>query len=288
MRLILLKLFARLPLRLLHVAGWLLGQTLWFVRSRTAHIARRNLDACLPELAPVRQQRLARLSLVETARTLLESFVLWLAPASRVLGLVREIRGEEHLQQALAGGRGSLLLVPHLGNWEMVGLYCSRHYSMTSLYRPQRSEFFDQLILNGRRRFGAELVTTTTRGVRAAVRALKHNHLLGILPDQNPGAGAGVEVPFFGIRTNTPVLPARLAHQHACPVLCAWAERLAHGRGFILHIEPLDRAIGDADPVQAAAVMNRELERIIRQKPEQYWWSHPRFRYRPKGEPAIY
>ncbi|MGD8546584.1 MAG: lysophospholipid acyltransferase family protein [Thiohalophilus sp.] len=288
MRLILLKLLARLPLRLLHIAGWLLGQTLWVVQARAAHIARRNLAACLPELAPALQRRLARQSLVETARTLLESFVLWLAPASRVLGLVREIRGEKYLQQALAGGRGGLLLVPHLGNWEMVGLYCSRHYPMTSLYRPQRSAFFDQLILDGRRRFGAELVTTTTRGVRATVRALKHNHLLGILPDQNPGAGAGVEVPFFGIRTNTPVLPVRLAHQHACPVLCAWAERQPRGRGFILHFEPLEQAIAGADPEQAAAAMNLELERVIRQKPEQYWWSHPRFRYRPEGEDEIY
>lgn len=288
MRHTLLLLFARLPLRLLHGLGWLGGWLLWLTGARPAYIARRNLAACLPELGRQPQRRLARRSLIETARTLLESFLLWQGPADRVRRLVREVRGETHLQGALQQGHGILLLVPHLGNWEMVGLYCSQHYPMTSLYREQRSAFFDQLILDGRRRFGAELVTTTTRGVRASVKALKKGRIVGILPDQNPGAGAGVTAPFFGIRTATPVLPVRLAHQHHSPVLCAWAERLPRAAGFVIHIEPLDDAIAGADPEQAAAIMNRELERIIRRKPEQYWWSHPRFRYRPEGEEPIY
>lgn len=288
MRAFLLKLLACLPLWLLHGLGWLSGQLLWILQARPARIARRNLAVCLPQLDQRTHTQLARRSLVETARTLLESFTLWLGPAPRVHQLVREVRGEAQLRRALDSGQGILLLVPHLGNWEMIGLYCSRHYPMTSLYRTQRSPWLDRLILRGRQRFGAELVTTTTRGVRAAVRALKHNRILGILPDQNPGAGAGVVVPFFGIRTSTPVLPARLAHQHRSPVLCAWAERLPRARGFVIHFEALDEAIAGADPEQAATAMNRELERIIRQKPEQYWWSHPRFRYRPEGEPPIY
>lgn len=288
MRKFLLLLLARLPLPILHGLGWLAGQLLWWLPSRPARIARRNLEVCLPELAPATRRHLARRSLIASARTLLESLRLWHGSASRVTRLVRRVEGEHWLRNALAEQHGIILLVPHLGNWEMVGLYCSRHYPMTSLYRTQRSAWFDDLILRGRQRFGAELVTTTTRGVRAAVRALKHQRILGILPDQNPGAGAGVEVPFFGIRTNTPVLPARLARQHKAPIICAWAERLPRARGFVIHFEPLDKAIVGVDPEQAAALMNCELERIIRQKPEQYWWSHPRFRYRPEGEEPIY
>lgn len=288
MRYHLLRLLAHLPLRLLHAIGWLGGQFLWLARARPARIARRNLEVCLPELGPAERRRLARRSLIETARTLLESFTLWLCPTDRVISLVRQVEGGDYLRQALGSGNGVLLLVPHLGNWEMVGLYCSRHYPMTSLYRRQRSAFFDQLILDGRRRFGAELVTATGRGVRAALRALRQQRIVGILPDQNPGAGAGVVVPFFGIRTATPVLPVRLAHQQHSPVLCAWAERLPRAAGFVIHFEPLDKAVAGADPELAAAVMNRELERIIRRKPEQYWWSHPRFRYRPEGEEPIY
>ncbi|MDR9436180.1 MAG: lysophospholipid acyltransferase family protein, partial [Thiohalophilus sp.] len=227
-------------------------------------------------------------SLIATAQTLLESFRLWHGPADRIIKLVRRVEGEQALRTALVKQQGVVLLVPHLGNWEMIGLYCSRHYPITSLYRTQRSAWFDDFILRGRQRFGAELVTTTSRGVRAAVRALKKQRILGILPDQNPGAGTGVVVPFFGIPTNTPVLPARLAHQHNAPVICAWAERLPRSRGFVIHFEPLDEAIGGADPEQATALMNRELERIIRHKPEQYWWSHPRFRHRPEGEEPIY
>lgn len=288
MREFLLLLLARLPLPVLHSAGWVSGQLLWLFRARPAYIARRNLDVCLPELTDPNRRQLAHRSLIATAQTLLESFRLWHGPADRVIKLVRRVEGEPALRTAMARQQGVILLVPHLGNWEMVGLYCSRHYPITSLYRTQRSAWFDDFILRGRQRFGAELVTTTPRGVRAAVRALKQQRILGILPDQNPGAGAGVNVPFFGIRTNTPVLPARLAHQHNAPVICAWAERLPRSRGFVIHFEPLDEAIGGADPEQATALMNRELERIIRHKPEQYWWSHPRFRHRPEGEEPIY
>lgn len=288
MREFLLLLLARLPLAVLHSAGWLTGQLLWLLRAKPARIARRNLEVCLPQLSVKQRRRLARRSLIATARTLLESFRLWHGPAGRVTRLVRRVEGEPALRSALARQRGVILLVPHLGNWEMIGLYCSRHYPMTSLYRTQRSPWFDDFILRGRQRFGAELVTTTPRGVRAAVRALKQQRILGILPDQNPGAGAGVFVPFFGILTNTPVLPARLAHQHQTPVLCAWAERLPRARGFVIHFEALNNAIAGPDPERATALMNRELERIIRHKPEQYWWSHPRFRYRPEGEPPIY
>ncbi|MFO8024716.1 lysophospholipid acyltransferase family protein [Thiohalophilus sp.] len=288
MREFLLLFLARLPLAMLHSAGWVSGQLLWLMRTKPARIALRNLEVCLPQLSDTKRRQLARHSLIATAYTLLESFRLWHGRADRAIKLVRRVEGEPALRTALARQQGVILLVPHLGNWEMVGLYCSRHYPMTSLYRTQRSPWFDDFILRGRQRFGAELVTTTSRGVRAAVRALKQQRILGILPDQNPGAGAGVSVPFFGIRTNTPVLPVRLAHQHQTPVLCAWAERLPRARGFVLHFEPLDNAIAGPDPEQAAALMNRELERIIRHKPEQYWWSHPRFRHRPEGEEPIY
>ncbi|MGM0680250.1 MAG: lysophospholipid acyltransferase family protein, partial [Pseudomonadota bacterium] len=239
MREFLLLFLARLPLAMLHSAGWVSGQLLWLMRTKPARIALRNLEVCLPQLSDTKRRQLARHSLIATAYTLLESFRLWHGRADRAIKLVRRVEGEPALRTALARQQGVILLVPHLGNWEMVGLYCSRHYPMTSLYRTQRSPWFDDFILRGRQRFGAELVTTTSRGVRAAVRALKQQRILGILPDQNPGAGAGVSVPFFGIRTNTPVLPVRLAHQHQTPVLCAWAERLPRARGFVLHFEPL-------------------------------------------------
>lgn len=288
MRKQLLFLFALLPLPLLHAFAWSMGLLLYALKTRPAYIARRNLEVCLPELKANQRRRLLRRTLIETGKTLLESFKLWLAPASQVQRLVRRVEGEALLQEALQQHRGVLLLIPHLGNWEMVGLYCSRNYPMTSLYRPQRSAFFDQLILEGRRRFGANLATATTEGVRTALRALKSNQLIGILPDQNPGAGAGVFVPFFGIQANTPVLPGRLAYKTDAPVLFAWAERLPWGRGFVLHFMNINEGIAQADSHQAAAVMNRELERIIRHKPEQYWWSHNRFRHRPEGEEPIY
>lgn len=288
MRTLLLTALAWLPLPLTHALGWLVGNLLYVSQSRPRFIANRNLEICFPTLDETGRHRLCRRSLIEFGKTVLESFTLWLAPKSRVLRLVKHVHGGALLEQAMQQQRGAILLVPHLGNWELVGLYCSSLHPMVSMYRPQRSAYLNDLTLSSRQRFGAQLVTSTAEGVRSLLKGLKQNKLIGILPDQNPGAGAGVFMPFFGILTNTPTLPVKLAHKTGAPVIYAYAQRLPWGRGFEIHFHSADPDIGHHHTAHAARVMNVELEHLIKRLPEQYWWSHNRFRHRPAGEDSLY
>ncbi|NNF96136.1 MAG: hypothetical protein HKM94_04315, partial [Halobacteria archaeon] len=146
----------------------------------------------------------------------------------------------------------------------------------------------DAIIRQGRERFGAHLVPSTNQGLRDLLRTLQKGGIIGTLPDQNPGAGTGVFVPFFGIITYTPVFAARLASRTGATVVNIWAERLARGKGFRIRFYPASETIHDPDIKAASASMNHDLESLVREKPEQYWWSYNRFRTRPEGETPIY
>lgn len=292
MRILLIKAFFRLcalfPLPVAHLLGTCLGGCIALFPNGLRRVSRINIDMCLPELPPARRGRILRRSLMETGKTAAETGPLWYWRRQRVLGLVRELRGAEALEEALAANRGAILAIPHLGSWEMVGLYCSAHHPMTSLYRPPRMEGLDAHITRARERFGAKLVPAGTRGVRALHKALTAGEMVAILPDQEPKGGAGVFAPFFDHPAYTMTLLARLIRNTGAPVFFTYAERLPRGAGFRLHFVPasLDLHTGDVEAV--TALLNRGIESCVRRIPEQYQWSYKRFNSRPEGEVKVY
>ncbi|QKQ25246.1 lysophospholipid acyltransferase family protein [Candidatus Reidiella endopervernicosa] len=104
--------------------------------------------------------------------------------SERALKTLVEVEGESILNAAVERGKGIILALPHLGCWEMVGLYGADRMPMTSLYRPLRLGGLDQLVRSGRERNGATLVPTDASGIRSLYQALKRGELIAILPDQ--------------------------------------------------------------------------------------------------------
>ncbi len=279
-----LRISALLPLPVAHPVGAMTGWLLALFPNRQRLISTINIRRCFPDLdEPVRRQ-LVRRSLIETGKTALEVGALWLWPRPQVLSLVKKVSGEEALKEALAHGNGAIIAAPHLGAWEMVGLYCSAQYPMTSLYRPPRMAELDKMIRNARERCGARLVPTDASGVRALYKALGAGELIGILPDQIPNTGNGLFAPFFGNDAYTMVLLSRLVQKTRAAVFFTYAERLPRGHGFHLHFVKADTGIGDPDPLKAVAALNRGVEQCVRSLPEQYQWSYRRFYMRPGGQ----
>jgi KDO2-lipid IV(A) lauroyltransferase len=108
------------------------------------------------------------------------------------------------------------------------------------------------------------------------------------MPDQDPGLGAGVFVPFFGVLAATSTLIARLVQTTGASMVLAFAERLPSGAGFRLHLRPGSPGIHDPDLLAATASLNCDIEGLVRERPEQYVWSYKRFRIRPPGDPSPY
>jgi KDO2-lipid IV(A) lauroyltransferase len=281
--------FSHLPLRAAHALGAILGSLLLVIPNRRRRTAETNLKLCFPDLNETRRRQLMRQSLREYVKGFTELGVLWTRDADTVRALVREVRGREHLDRALARGKGVIVAAPHLGAWEMIGLFCSLNHRLTSLYRAPPMAALDALMRRVRGRFGSNLVPPNPRGLRAMVEALHRGEVVGILPDQVPARGAGsVFAPFFGIQTNTMVLLSRLVEKTHASVVFAYAERLARGRGFRIHVLPAPAAIGGKSPEASAAAVNAMVEQCVRALPEQYQWAYKRFRVRPLGEKNFY
>lgn len=178
------------------------------------------------------------------------------------------------------------MLTPHLGAWEMAGLYYSSRHPLTILYRPSRLGL-DELSRQGRGRLGGKVVATDSSGVRALLSSLRDGEVLGILPDQDPGQESGVFAPFFGITANTMTLVSRLAIKTRAPVFLTWAERLPHGRGFVLHLQMLPEVTAAGSLEESVAALNRGVEAAVRSLPAQYLWAYKRFKTRPPGTPKL-
>ncbi len=283
-----MKIMARLPLPVIHFIAWPLGLLLILIPNKQRHCARINVRICLPQYSFWRRQWIWMRSLIELVKTLLETPRLWLGDADKVLQLVRKVDGLDAVKQAEAEGNGLILFAPHLGNWEMAGLAYSSYLPMVIMYRPQKNQQLDEIIRQGRKRFGGQLVPANRKGLALMLKHLREKKTIGMLPDQNPGAGAGVYVPFFGIAANTPVFATRLARRTQAPAFIITVERLSFGRGYHLHLAAAGDALYDQDVKVGAASMNHDMEKLILQRPEQYWWGYNRFRHRPEGEPEIY
>jgi len=125
--------------------------------------------------------------------------------------------------------------------------------------------------------------------VRTLMRTLRGGGYTAILPDQVPPMGQGVWAPFFGRDVYTMTLLAKLAQQTGAQVIQTWCERLPIGQGFCLHMRPMDVVeFKDAtvSAEQAACVVNRGVEDMVRNAPGQYLWAYDRDKQPRTESPA--
>jgi len=276
---------ARLPLPAAHRIGQVLGWLMLGVPNKQRRNALINIRACFPELDEPAARAFRRRSLPEYGKTYLEIAYLWLRSAEQVLGSIRDVRGVELLRRE--DGRGVIVLSPHLGAWELAGLYLSSLGPTTTLYKPQ--PVLDGLIAKARARRGALVVPITPQGIRQLLQALRRGEYVGMLPDQEPKADRGaVFAPFFGVPAYTMLLVSRMARKTGARVVFLIAERLPRGGGYRIHCLPAPVGIDSEDDPTAASALNQGVESCIRICPEQYTWPYKRFRMRPDGLQRLY
>lgn len=279
-----LRILGTLPLPLLHAIGAALGTLLWLVPGTPRRRALVHLALCFPELSERERRRLARASLRHMAMAVMESPAIWFGSRRRLQRWLDAPAAQAALRTAV-GGRAAIILCPHLGSWELAGMFCAANGRITSLYKPQKG-VMDALILEGRARLGAQLAPSTAGGVKALLQALKRGEWIGVLPDQDPPPGSGEFAPLFGRPAHTPTLVCRMAQRSQAPVWFCLAHRRSWGRGYAIELLPVSEDLADAR--DGLAALNRAIERVVRAHPEQYWWSYARFRRLPPGAPALY
>lgn len=282
----LLTTLARLPFALRRAIGRAIGSLVWISNARSKQVALANLALCFPEWDEAKKQVIAKARLKTMSAQALEMANMWISSADKNMARVKSVSGEEAVKAALAE-QGVILLGPHVGNWECVGLYLSQlHDQALAMYQPPKNEKLGEIIHAGRQGTGVTLVPTDRRGVMQVLKGLRNKQLVGILPDQEPPVGSGVFAPFFGIQALTMTLVANLLRKNTARVF--WVYAMPDGDGFNLSFFPADEGIYSKDTEESVAALNRDVEKIALVQPEMYQWEYKRFKRRPEGEERFY
>lgn len=274
----LFDLLARLPLPVLHRLGKMLGWATYLLSGRYAARMRENLRNAGLGRSEEEMRNLLNANIREAGKGVMELPWVWRKSLETVVASVKQCHGWDHVEAARARGKGVIVLTPHIGCFEVIGLYIAARLPMICMYRPPRQKFLDTLMHEGRERGRMKLAATDLGGVRQLLKALKRGEIIGVLPDQVPGNGEGEWVPFFGRPAYTMTLIGRLIEASGAAVVMSHVERLPRGEGYVLFFSPLSFDTSNSIPKQ----INAALETVVRAHPEQYLWSYNRYKV-PRG-----
>jgi Kdo2-lipid IVA lauroyltransferase/acyltransferase len=268
------RLLSFMPLRWLHGLGALLGRITFSMSKEYAARTEENLRQSQLARDEKHYADLLHQTIAEAGKSIVELPWIWGRPLQQVCAAVRDCQGWEHIEAAHARGKGIVFLTPHWGCFEMTSLYIAQYLTLTNLYSSPKQPWLETVMRNGRERGLARLATADLSGVRLLLKALKRGEAIGLLPDQVPSQGEGEWADFFSRPAYTMTLSGRLAESSGAAVLLIYAERLPHGAGYKLSIEPLPLDFSRSVPLQ----VNAALERVIAISPAQYLWSYNRYK----------
>ena len=197
------------------------------------------------------------------------------------VGEMVEAEGLEHCLRALEKGRGVLIFTAHFGNWELeaaAGALLIKPGIV--IYRTLDSAFLDHLVRRVRSATG-NILLPKEHAMRAMLRSLKRNEIVGILIDQNMAWYEGVFVEYFGRPACTTNGLALLALHTGAPVLPGYIARLPDGRYRLVigpEVEVTRTGNRDADVLVNTQRFTKVIEEVVRQYPDQWFWVHQRWK----------
>jgi KDO2-lipid IV(A) lauroyltransferase len=250
-----------------------------------------NLRLAFPELDERERARIRRGAFRNLGRLLGEISQFPRLNPENIKSIV-VYEGLENYLNAVAEGRGVILLTGHIGAWELsVYAHSIYGYPMSFLARRVDNPLVERLAESYRSRYGARSIDKKN-SVREVLKTLKSGGVVGILADLNASREEGVFVDFFGVEACATAGVATLALRTGAVVLpgyLIWDEKARiHRLHFEAPIATINTGNQKEDVVANTARYTKVLESIIRRHPDQWLWIHRRWRTRPEGEAEIY
>ncbi|WP_166257354.1 lysophospholipid acyltransferase family protein [Marinobacter salicampi] len=255
-------------------------------RLKSRHkVAMTNVAACFPELPESRHRQIVEDCFVACSRGFLEStHAWWRNTAPQQDSTVFD--GLQHLDEAMARGRGVLLIGAHYSIFDFaLPLIASRLSKPGYMYRPNNNPIVDRMIETGRRRH-FNIQPFTKRQLGSMLAFLKEGGQVWYACDQDFGRKGDLFTPFFGVEANCISTPSYIARESGAAVICVSHLRTPDGN-YQVTLSPIQESFG-IDEQDDAAAWNGFIEATVRQHPDQYLWLHKRFKTRPEGAPTIY
>jgi KDO2-lipid IV(A) lauroyltransferase len=260
---------------------------------RHVRIGMRNLAIAFPDKSERERARILRASYVNLGRTGAEFVRLGGFFHERLRSRVTYRNLEQWNEiSARHPGKGALVLTAHFGNFELLPAAHAMHgYQISLVHHTQSFLAGDALVIFVRERAGVEVIRKHS-AARAVLKAVSGGEFVGIPFDQNAKRSEAVFVPFFGEPASTASGLARIAMRLDAPVVPAFIVRQPDNRSHVIEVSDEVALVRtgdtDADIAENTARFVRVVEEAIRRNPEQFLWTHRRFRTRPRGTPPIY
>ena len=266
-----------LPLRVLFALGNFFGLVAWLLLRRYRRLARRNLEiAFANEKSPRELRRIGRRNFQWLSANLICGLKMVSMPPEKLARYV-EPENLDAVHQVLRGGRPVVLLLSHIGSWELaaqlVPLYAP-YARIGSPYQSLRNRYIDRDVSRRRARTGAELFDRS-EGFHKPIELLRSGGLLGIFADQHAG-DHGLWTPFFGRLASTSALPGLLAKRTGAVVMAAAVHTEGPARWRMIFTPRLDLSGDSVNSITAKA--NEQIEQQIRRAPEDWLWVHNRWK----------
>jgi KDO2-lipid IV(A) lauroyltransferase len=281
----LLRLVCLLPHRPLLAIGRILGRIAHAFGGSRRAVVRRNIELCFPDLTADERDALAYEHFKALGISVVEMGLGRWASDKR-LQSITELRGLEHLENALATGGGVILLAAHFTTIEISGrVLAANAPPFDGVYRKNRSEFVTELQRTGRERSVDR--TIEKRDIKHMIRSLRDNRAVWYAPDQSYNRKGSEVIEFFGVPAMHTTATSTLSRLGKAAVIPFFPGRLPDGR-YVMTLLPAFSDFPGDDPVEDTKRYVRVLEAHVREFPEQYFWIHRKFKDLPDGYPDYY
>lgn len=279
----LLKLISFLPYPTRYKLGGILGAMMRILASKRRRLVAANLALAFPDMPNSERKTLLKAHFEQLGITIIETTIVWWGdyqnnPESSIFQWV-SYQGLEHLENAIACGKGVLIVAPHFTTLEMTGLFLSFKTGFNAVYRPHDNKLMDYLIAKGRAiplKDGSHVNPIANRNTRGMVKVLKNGECMTILPDQRYRNKGKVIVPFMNTEASSNPATSKLAKMTGCKVIVCLTKRIKNQQYQIEFLPPLEDFPSN-DPVQDTLKLHKLYEQAILQTPEQYLWVHNRW-----------
>ncbi len=255
---------------------------LWYTLDRQHRlITLRNLEFALGrELDQEQRQQLAFEVFHHHIKLFFETVAMIVLPLSKLKEQVT-VAGYENAAAAFKLGKGIVGISAHAGNWELTGMASAlRYHPWYIVGRKHTHPLMDRIIRYLRERSGNTMIPKQG-GLKAILKQLKNNQIVGMAIDQNTTTKGGILVDFFGHRARTTPIAAILARRFGVPVLTVLSRRLPDGKHLMVISPPLPMEITD-DPEEDirrhVQLQSDAIEAWVRASPEQWLWLHRRWK----------
>lgn len=276
-------LFHLLPARFSFWVGEQLGRVFSVVLPRRKALVLDNLEKAFPEKNRSERERIAARVWRNLGRTAVE--FIRMPDVTKEKGKdIFITEGVENFEEAKKRGNGVIFITSHFTNWEITGVGCQfLAKNVVAIARPMSNPYVEAWVQSKRKKSGMKIILHR-QAVRASLKVLKKQAVIGILVDQNLYTG-GIFVDFFGRPAATTTLPALLHLRTGAPIVMASTLR-QKDRFRLIYDPPIyasDQGVSEERIREVTEKISHAVESMIRKHPENWFWIHNRWKRKPEG-----